>query len=93
MTLGDSQPYNIADASVPYDSRSSSKDPMELPQGPVTRAKAKAFKDSIFALVALSGTIFRLESFQVITVTIQGCYKLNKVAFQVIFSYKAMGLL
>ncbi|KAK5819556.1 hypothetical protein PVK06_024565 [Gossypium arboreum] len=40
------------DASMPHATASLSKDSMVLPQGPVTRARAKVYKESIAAFVA-----------------------------------------
>ncbi|KAA3480577.1 Transposon Ty3-I Gag-Pol polyprotein [Gossypium australe] len=39
------------DTITPQSAPSSSKDPLELPQGPITRARAKLFKEAISALV------------------------------------------
>ncbi|KAA3473484.1 Transposon Ty3-I Gag-Pol polyprotein [Gossypium australe] len=39
------------DTGTPYQEASSNRDPMVLPQGPITRARAKQFKDAVGALV------------------------------------------
>ncbi|XP_016730709.2 uncharacterized protein [Gossypium hirsutum] len=44
--------WGHTDVLTPYGSASSSEDSMVLPQGPVTRARAKKFKESITAFVA-----------------------------------------
>ncbi|KAH1040032.1 hypothetical protein J1N35_041775 [Gossypium stocksii] len=40
-----------SDKITPRSTPSSSKDPLELPQGPITQARAKLFKEAISALV------------------------------------------
>jgi len=39
------------DAAAPQVLPSSSKEPLELPQGPITRSRAKQFKEAVSALV------------------------------------------
>ncbi|KAK5772708.1 hypothetical protein PVK06_049002 [Gossypium arboreum] len=55
----------IIDTTTPRNAPTSNKDPLELPQGPITRVRAKQFKEAISAIVnqvwgeALAGQIER----------------------------------